>query len=309
MNIKKIIPSRSIRVKIMQLFSFIPDVMMVKMQYWIKTGRILNLKFPRRFTEKLQVYKLFYRDPQMKICVDKYDVRSYIEKQGYGHILNNCLGIYSSPDDIDFDSLPNRFVIKDTLGGGGNAVIIVNDKDRFDVNKVKKQMYLWVNYPIDKKHPGREWVYDGKKHRIIIEEYIESEQSKGGLIDYKFFCNYGEPKFIYVIADRVIGKSGALGIYTSNFIKMPVVRADEKPLKRTIQKPQNFEEMKKIAAALSKPFPEARIDLYNVEGRIIFGEITFFDGSGYMTFTPDKYDYVLGDMFKFKNDSKWQKQY
>lgn len=309
MNINKIIPSRSIRIKIMQLLSFIPDVLMVKIQYWIKTGRIPNLKSPKRFTEKLQVYKLFYRDPQMKICVDKYDVRGYIEKQGYGHILNNCLGIYSSPDDIDFDSLPNRFVIKDTLGGGGNAVIVVKDKDMLDVDRVKQQMYLWVNSPIDKKHPGREWVYDGNKHRIIIEEYIESDSSKGGLIDYKFFCNYGKTKFIYIIADRVIGESGGLGIYTPQFEEIPALRADEKPLKRTIDKPQNFEEMKKVAETLASPFPEARIDLYNIEGKIIFGEITFFDGSGYMTFNPDKYDLIFGEMFSFKNDSRWQKQF
>lgn len=300
--------SRKLRCKILQLLNFIPDKPMVRLQYSMKTGVLLNLNNPTRFTEKLQFYKLFYRDPVMKQCVDKYDVRDYIRKKGYGDTLNECLGIYNSPEEVDFDALPGKFVAKDTLGGGGNAVVLVKDKLNLDIAKLKKQMQSWVDEPSDKKHPGREWVYDGRKHRIIIEKFIESDPEKGGLIDYKFFCNYGETKFIYVLADRVLGKSVGLSILTPDFQLMPVSRADEKPLTRDIPKPENYEELKAIAEALAKPFPEARIDLYDVEGKIYFGEITFFDGSGYMTFTPDEYDKILGDMFTFNtNDKGWQK--
>lgn len=300
--------SRKLRCKILQLLDFVPDELMVRLQYRMKTGNSLNLNKPTRFTEKLQFYKLYYRDTVMKQCVDKYDVREYIQRQGYGDTLNECLGIFNSPEEVDFEALPNKFVSKDTLGGGGNAVVLVKDKSKLDIAKLKKQMQSWVDEPADKKHPGREWVYEGRKHRIIIEKFIESAPEKGGLIDYKFFCNYGETKFLYVVADRVLGKSAGFGIFSPDFNLMPVSRADEKPLTREIPKPENYEELKIIAEALAKPFPEARIDLYDVDGKIYFGEITFFDGSGYMTFTPDVYDEILGDMFTFNtNDKGWQK--
>ena len=128
------------------------------------------------------------------------------------------------------------------------------------------------------------------------------------LIWRKFFCNYGETKFLYVVADRVLGKAAGLGIFTPDFKQMPVTRADESPLMRKIPMPENYEELKATAERLAKPFPEARIDLYDVEGKIYFGEITFYDGSGYMTFTPDEYDTILGDMFTFNTyDKGWQK--
>lgn len=300
--------SRRIRCKILRFLSFIPDVPMVRLQYKLKTGVSLNLYNPRRFTEKLQLYKLFYRDPVMKQCVDKADARNYVSNQGYGNILVGCLGVYDSPKDIAFSKLPQKFVVKDTLGGGGNSVVIVKDKNKLDIPKLVDQMQSWVDEPADKKHPGREWVYDGRKHRIVIEDYIEADPDKGGLIDYKFFCNYGEVKFLYVVADRVLGKTAGFGIFSPDFKKMPVARADESPLMREVPKPDNYDEMKQIAENLSKPFPEARIDLYDVDGKIYFGEITFYDGSGYMTFTPDEYDTILGDLFTFNfNDNRWQK--
>ena len=297
MNYKDIIKSRKIRIKIMQFLSFVPDEFMLKLQYRIKTGRRLNLKNPQRFTEKLQWYKLNYRDPLMAQCADKYEVRKYVEKCGLEHILNEMYGIYNSLSEIDFNTLPNSFVIKDTLGGGGNSVIIVEDKAKMDEEKIRKQMQEWVDEPINKKNPGREWVYDGRKHRIIIEKYIESDVTKGGLIDYKFFCFNGKAEYLYVIADRKIGKQAGFGIFDNNFIKQDVIRVDEMPLKRMIKKPENYNKMKQLAEKLSQPFPEARIDFYNVDNKILFGEITFFDGSGYMTFEPDEFDYQLGEKF------------
>ncbi len=307
MGYKKLFPNRSLRIKLIQLFNFIPDVTMVRLQYLIKTGRILNLKHPKRFTEKLQYYKLFYRDQLMKQCTDKYDVRDYVAKKNYSSILNECYGVYDKIEDIDFEILPKSFVLKDTLGGGGNSVIIVTDKTKMDYNRIYRQMSSWLNEPVNKKNPGREWVYDGMKHRIIIEKYIESDFEKGGLIDYKFFCSYGEIKFLYVIADRQLGGKAGFGIYNIDFEKFAVNRADELPLERNILKPGNYQDLIKVATDLSEPFPEARIDLYNENGKITFGEITFFDGSGYMTFEPDEYDETFGDMFIFKESEYWIK--
>ena len=140
---------------------------MLKLQYYIKTGRKFDLKNPKRYTEKLQWYKLYYRDPLMAQCVDKYQVWKYVENCGIGDILNECYGLFVSPDESDFDALPNEFVLKDTLGGGGNSVIICHDKGKLDIPRISTQMRGWVK-PNSSKHPGREWVYErnNTSHRI-----------------------------------------------------------------------------------------------------------------------------------------------
>jgi hypothetical protein len=300
MDYRNIIKNRSTRLKILRALDFIPDGLMVRLQYRIQTGRRLHLKSPGRYTEKLQWYKLYYRNPLMKQCVDKYDVRSYVEQRGCGELLNELYGVYNTPEEIDFDSLPESFVLKDTLGGGGNAVILVRDKSALDLDAVKKQMWEWVNTPPTAKHPGREWVYEGRKHRIIAEKYVESDERTGGLIDYKFFCFQGEVPYLYVICDRKLGEKAQCGIFDSGFRRTNVSDTSEKVLTRELEKPERFEEMLRIARRLSQPFPESRIDLYLDKGNIRFGEVTFFDGSGYQTFNPDSFDYELGEKFQMK---------
>ena len=296
MNYKKIIKSRKTREKILQFLNFIPDKQMIQIQYKVKTGRKLNLKEPKRFTEKLQWYKLYYRDPLMKQCVDKYDVREYVKSCGLENILIPAIGVYDNIYDICWNDLPNKFVIKDTLGGGGNSVIIC---EKNDINKnIFKQLKQWLNIPINIKNSGREWVYEGKKHRIYIEEFLEFNKEEKGLIDYKFFCFNGKARYLYVIAERELGKGAKLGIYTADYEKLNVFRCDERRLEQKIPRPKNYSDLLDIAEKLAKPFPHARIDLYDIDGKIYFGEITFFDGSGYMLFAPDQFDYQIGDKFK-----------
>lgn len=297
MDYKKIIKSRAVRINIMKALSFVPDKTMLEIQYWIKMGRKLNLKNPQRYTEKLQWYKLYYRDPLMAQCVDKYEVRKYVESCGLGDTLNECIGVYNSPDEIDFDTLPNQFVLKDTLGGGGNGVIICKDKSTLDIPRVIDTMRDWVK-PASGKHPGREWVYDCGKNRIVAERYIPSDPEKGGLIDYKFFYFNGKLAYVYGIADRKLGQRSGFGIFSPDFELLPYTRLDEKPLERTLEKPANYEQLKAVAAKLAAPFPHARIDLYDQDGKILFGEITFFDGSGYMKFDPDEFDFMMGSKFE-----------
>ena len=159
-------------------------------------------------------------------------------------------------------------------------------------------MTEWVNTKL-KKSGGREWpYYSGKKHRIIIEKYIESDESKGGLIDYKFFCFNGKVEYIYVIADRKLGNGAGFGIFDKEFKLLPYRRCDEKKLERTIEKPKNFNDLIKYSETLSKNFLHARIDFYNQNNEIIFGEITFYNGSGYMSFEPDEFDFELGKNMK-----------
>lgn len=294
MDYKKIIKSRNVRLKVLRMLSFIPDKMMLKLQYRIKMGRKLNLKNPQRFTEKIQWYKLYYKNPKMIQCVDKYDVREYVKSKGLEDILIPCYGVYESVDQIDWESLPNQFVMKDTLGGGGNSVIIVKDKNNTDVEELKRCGAEWTSIRAHVRDAGREWpYYNGKNHRIIIEKYIESDANKGGLIDYKFFCFNGNPEFLYVMGERVVGKEVKVAILNSDYSETEVQRVGDTQYK-DYTKPYNYNEMKSIVEILSEEFPHVRVDMYNIEGRIYFGELTFFNASGYMKYNPDSADYVFG---------------
>jgi hypothetical protein len=300
---KKIIRSRRVRLAILNCLAFIPDKWMILLQYRIKLGFFPNLKNPQRYTEKLQWYKLFYRDPIMKQCVDKYDVRQYIESLGLGSILNECYGVYDSAEDVNFDKLPNQFVLKDTLGGGGNAVIICKDKSKADLEKIRSQMSRWVKSSIGKNF-GREWVYEGRKHRIIAEKFIDSDSEKGGLIDYKFLCFNGRAKLLQILADRVLGIGAGCGTFDIDFNELNVSELEEFPLNRKIEKPLNYKEMIVVAEKIAANFPLVRVDLYNQNGKILFGETTFFDASGYQMFDPDEFDYELGANFKLPLKNK-----
>lgn len=295
MNYKKIIKSRTLRIKLLQALSFIPDKLMLRIQYKIKTGRKLNLKNPQRFSEKLQWYKLNYRDGLMPSCVDKFDVRLFVSECGFKDNLTECYGVYDSPNDIDFEKLPNAFVLKDTLGGGGNSVIIVRNKAEADINDIKRNLEKWVNEPITKKNPGREWVYDNKKHRIIIEEYLSEPNNV--LSDYKFFCFDGKIACVYVISNRKIGGHGELAIMDSDFKRLPYQSMTQEVMKEDPLRPIVFDDMKRIAERLSEKFPHVRVDLYALGTRIVFGELTFFGASGYMKYDPDDFDYILGEKF------------
>lgn len=294
MNYKALFKNQDFRFKILKLLSCIPDKTMVKIQYRIKTGRHLDLNNPKRFTEKLQWYKIYYRNPIMHQCVDKYEVRKYVESKGLSNILNELYGVYDSVDEIDFDNLPEKFVAKTTAGSGGQNVFICADKSKINTEEFLQTLDKWQkNNP--KKNYGREWAYEGIKNRIIIEKLLESD--KNGLADYKFFCFNGEIKYIYVISERQLGHRATLGIYDAEFNKINAYRCDEQKQIESYKKPNDFELMKQYATILSKDFPHARIDFYENSNRIIFGEITFYDGSGYMTYEPDEFDYRLGEDF------------
>lgn len=301
MEYKKLIRSQSLRFKILRLFNWVPDSWMVRLQYRIKLGRWPSLKHPTRYTEKLQLYKLKYRNPVMHQCVDKLEVRKYVEQKDFDGILNQVYGVYNTAEDIDFDSLPSKFVIKSTSGGGGNNVIVVKDKAKLDKLNVKKTITKWLTDASYQINAGREWAYSGiGETKIIIEEYLEEKNIEGDTIpltDYKFFCFGGKPYYIYVITDRNPGISASLGIYDMGFNKLPYYRADEGRQTKVAHKPKNYEKMVEISKKLSESFPHVRVDLYNIDGRIYFGELTFYDGSGYFQFDPDDFDEKLGACF------------
>lgn len=296
-NYRKIIKSRTLRMKILSLLEWVPDSIMIRLQYWIQTGRRLNLRNPKRYTEKLQLYKMRYRNPDMLRCTDKYEVRGYVEQKGYADCLVPLLGVYDDVEMINFADLPDKFVAKSTDGGGGNQVFVCRDKSCITESDFKQLLGGWLSSVKAKKHIGREWAYDNNYPRRIIIEQLIGEDDDKDLYDYKFFCFNGRVSYIYGISDRHVGQSAQFGIYDRAFNKLDVSRTDERPQDVPLQSPPNFEQMMTIAESLAKDFPHVRVDMYNVKGKIYFGELTFYDGSGYMTFNPDSFDEQLGSCF------------
>lgn len=294
MNYKKIFKSQKVRFLILNLLSILPDCIMLKIQYRLKLGRKLYLHKPERFTEKLQIYKMYYRNPILCQCVDKYEVRSYVDSKGLSSILNDLYMVEEDSNNINFSILPNQFVIKTNDGGGGENIIICKNKETMIKQEVINKLSSWK----DKKNinPGREWAYTGiAKSRIIIEKYLENrENPEAGIEDFKFLCFSGRPEYVIIDKDRYIGHKR--NIYSIDRKKLDV-DSDCKQFYNDYSWPQNYYEMVKVAEKLSKDFPFVRVDLYNVDGQIIFGELTFYPWSGYVQFRPDSFDYELGSHF------------
>lgn len=292
MDYKKIIPSRDLRLKILGLTEFIPDKLMVKLQYWIKTGRLLNLKNPIRFNEKLQWYKLYYRDPKMTECVDKYLVRGFVKNKGLENILVPLYGVYDNVNEINFDSLPSKFVFK--TNNGSHTNIICENKNNLDLKQTEKVLNEWLTRRTTKA--GREWAYYDVNPKIICEKLLEPED--GNLIDYKFYCFDGKAHFIKVATNTNNPNGPENGIFDMEFKQLPYCRKEVQKINERLQRPKNFKLMCQIAEKLSEDFPHVRVDLYNIDGKIYFGELTFYDTSGYQIFEPDEFDFILGKLFK-----------
>lgn len=295
MNYKKIISNQSVRFKILNALRWVPDSIMLRIQYRIKFGFWPNFSHPKRYTEKIQLYKMKYRNPVMGQCVDKYEVRSYVDSKGLGHILNKCYGVFDDANQIDFNKLPNSFVLKTTDGGGGENVIIVRDKKQFDENELKHKLNNWKG--LNKIDPGREWAYTQMKlSRIIVEELLcDDSNADGSIEDYKMMCFNGVFKSLWVDKNRY--SDHHRGFWDENLNFLHDVYSDHDTFKVPPALPENMDEMIRVAEKLSEDFPYARVDLYNIKGRIIFGEITFYPWSGYVRFTPDEFDFRLGSYF------------
>ena len=286
------------RMKILSALSWIPDELMIPLQYKIHTGRWLNLKYPTRFTEKIQLYKLKYRNPLMLKCTDKYEVRNVVKDMGLERILISLIGVYDTIEEINFKDLPDQFVAKTTDGGGGNQVLICRDKKRLPQQDFYATIREWLAMP-KKKHVGREWAYENEFPRRILIERLLVNPNSNDLQDFKFYCFDGTPAYCQVIEDR--SSEETIDFFDMDWNHMPFrgLNAKCKGANHKIARPEKFEEMKQIAAQMSKMFPFVRVDLYCNNGEISFGELTFYPASGLGSFTPDEYDIKLGEMFKF----------
>lgn len=270
--------------------NWLSDEAYIKMEYRLKMKKKLDLDNPSTFNAKLQWLKLYDRKPEYTTMVDKHAVKQYVaERIGQEYIIPTY-GIWDHFDEIDFDSLPNQFVLKCTHDSGG--VVVCTDKAKLNRAKSKaklkkclKRNYYWQ---------VREWPYKNVRPRIIAEEYMEDKTVRE-LRDYKFFCFDGQPKALFIATDRQTkGEETKFDFFDMEYNHLDVrnghPNADVLP-----EKPKCFNEMKCLAAKLSKGFPQVRVDFYEANGRVYFGEMTLFHWSGLVPFEPEKWDKIFGD--------------
>lgn len=289
-------PRKAIRVVLNQWLSRLAfliknDEKYLRMKWRLCMDYPLNLDNPKTFSEKLQWLKLNYHDPIFTTMVDKVAVKDYVtERLGKEYVIPT-LGVYNKPEDIDWDKLPNRFVLKCT--NDSNSVVICKDKSSLDKGVVvrKFKRCLKHNY----FYQGREWPYKNVPRRIIAEEYIEPQDGKKDLPDYKFFCFDGEVKAMFIATDRQTpGEKVKFDFFDAEFNHLPFKQGHENALVMP-SKPQNFDLMKQLAAKLSKGYPHMRVDFYDLGDKVLFGEITLYHFGGVTPFNPIDWDYKFGE--------------
>jgi len=263
----------------------------------------LNLDDPKEFNEKIQWLKVFYHPKILNQLVDKYAVRSYVKEKIGSQYLNDCIGVYDNANEIDFDSLPNKFVIKATHASSYN--LIVDDKSKINWVISKMKLNKWLSKS-QYYRTGLEWAYKDVIPRLIIEKYLK-EEGKEVLNDYKFFCFNGEPKFLQVDLER--GVMDYRCFYDINWVKQPFYTIGKtKIFEGEVEKPPKFDKMIELAKVLAGDLPYTRVDFYSVNGEIIFGEMTFYPSDGRKDFAPDKYNKIIGDYLGLPKIPQGQKE-
>lgn len=281
-------------------FSFlIPDKPYLQLMYWLNMGKKLDLKNPKTFNEKLQWLKLYNHNPAYTVMVDKVKAKEYVAGIiGEEHIIPT-LGVWDDPDDIDFDALPDQFVLK-CNHNSGTGMCICRDKSKLDIEKVKAELRkgLKENYYMK----WREWPYKNVPRKILAEKFMQDMKGQAQTIskaqleelnDYKIFCFNGEPKVLFVASDRA--NNVCFDYYDMQLHHLDLRQGGDN-YKGEVKLPQHFEEMKSLAAKISKDIPHVRTDFYEINGKVYFGELTFFDSTGMAKFSPEEWDEKLGKL-------------
>ena len=274
---------------------FIPDKIYIKCFYKKHMKKTLNLKNPKTFNEKIQWLKLYDRKTVYTTMVDKAEVKRLVANILGEEYIIPTLGVWDDPNEIDFEKLPAQFVLKTTHDSGG--IIICKDKSTLDIERTISKLKEFL-----KKRAfyyGREWPYKNVKPRIIAEAYMADSHEE--LNDYKFFCFNGKPKALFVATDR--HKDTKFDFFDLDFNHLPIVNGHPNA-HRKFDKPQNFEKMIEIAEKLSAGIPHVRVDLYNVDSRILFGELTFSHYSGIVPFEPEEWDGIMGEWINLPKRKK-----
>lgn len=273
----------------------VSDALYLKVYYRLMMREKLDLHNPKTFNQKTQWLKLHNKKERYTKMVDKYGVREIIKKEIGEEYLIPLLGVWNEFDDIDFSKLPDEFVLKTTHDS--ESLIICKDKSKLDIDSARKKFNksLHSNY----YYRGREYPYKNVPPRIICEEYMVDESGKE-LKDYKFFCFDGEPKFFFVGSNRFSGLK--LAYYDMNLNRLPFNTGKYGKPDETVTKIESFDKMTEIARKLSEGIPFVRIDLYNITGKIYFGEFTFFHDGGISPFNPPEWDRKFGDLITLPNE-------
>lgn len=270
------------------------DSLYLRMRYSLSHGETLHLKKPVTFGEKLQWLKLYNRQPEYTKMVDKYHAKSLVASIVGGGSIIPTIAVYNDVSEINWDVLPNQFVLKTTHDSGG--IVICRDKSKLDKDSAIKKLNYAITH--DNYTITREWPYKNVQRRIIAEEYIAPDDGHDDLTDYKWFCFDGEPYYCQVIQDRK--KKETIDFFDKQWNHQPFIGMSLKANNAPVQPkcPVKLNEMVEIARQLSEGIPFARIDLYEVRGRVYFGEITFFPASGFGSFRPKQYNKIIGDLIK-----------
>ncbi|WP_300902908.1 ATP-grasp fold amidoligase family protein [uncultured Clostridium sp.] len=277
------------------------DETYIRKQYKFKFKKELNLVNPQTFNEKIQWLKLKNRNPILKQCVDKFEVREYVASKIGNEFLNEVYGVYTDAMDIDFDAFPKSFVLKTTLGGGGLNVIICKDKDLINKNCIIKKLNKWLKH--DGFSYGREWPYkreEKRKGKILCEKYLVSNNNKE-TNDYKFYCFNGEPKYFHINYERnsVNGKC----MYNSDMSisDKDYIYGNKVYLEIEENQKENIIKMMDLARKLSQDFDFVRVDFFMIDNKIYFSELTFYPLSGLIKFYNDETDKIWGNELKITN--------
>lgn len=275
----------------------VPDKLYLRIKYYCRMGKNLNLRNPQTYNEKLQWLKLYGRRPIDTTLSDKYAVKEYIEKTIGKQYVIPLLGVWDKFDDIDFRKLPNQFVLKCTHDSGG--VVICKDKSSFDIDAARKLIERGMKH--DFYVYSREIAYKDIPRRIIAEEYREDSKT-GELRDYKFFCFDGEPKALFIASDRQVkGEETKFDFFDMDYKHLPFTNGHPNASVWP-EKPLCFDEMKRLAAKLSAGIPHVRVDFYEVDGKVYFGEMTYSHWGGMTPFNPEEWDYTFGSWIKLPKE-------
>lgn len=279
-------------------FNHWPDEKYLKRMFKSIFGYELNLNNPQTFNEKLQWLKLYDRNPLYTTLVDKYRVKKWVaDKIGPKYIIPT-IGVWNNPDEINFEKLPNQFVLK-CNHNSGLGMCICKDKSKLDIKQVKKELAKGLKQ--DYYLTGREWPYKDVPRKIIAEKYMVDEKTQE-LRDYKFFCFNGEPKILFIASDRQNPtEETKFDFFDMNFNHLSFTNGHPNS-KQKIEKPEKFEQMKKISEILSQHISHVRVDFYEINGQVYFGEMTFSHWSGFVSFNPAEWDKKIGDWLKLPNE-------
>ncbi|WP_347924873.1 ATP-grasp fold amidoligase family protein [Pontimicrobium sp. SW4] len=293
---------RKFSLRMLRKMRFLPPKIYAHYLFEYYTGKKLNLENPREFNEKIQWYKVFYHPKVLNQLVDKYAVREYVKEKIGSKYLNEIYGVYKKAKDVPFNELPNQFVIKATHTSGHN--LIVKDKNKLNKGKATRLFKKWLGKN-QYYRAGQEWAYKSVQPRLIAEKIL-IESGKSALTDYKFYCFDGVAKFIDVHIDRE--DDHKQGCFDLNFNLLPFGKSKSyKSISAGIEKPINLEEMIKLSEILATNFPFVRVDFYSINGKAIFGEMTFYPSDGRKDFYPDKYNTIIGDYFTLPKLKEGQK--